>query len=96
MIVTEYLAGGSLWDLLHDPHARYSWAEAVELALGAGRGINHLHACQPPIVHRDLKSANLLVSVGGGGGGGGGGGPYRCVVRKPILGCDALPFAWRC
>jgi hypothetical protein len=30
-------------------------------ALGAARGMLHLHTCQPAIVHRDLKSPNLLV-----------------------------------
>lgn len=25
------------------------------------RGMNYLHHCNPPIVHRDLKSSNLLV-----------------------------------
>ena len=51
---------------MHDATGRYSWAEALSLALGAGRGINHLHAATPPIVHRDLKSANLLISGGQG------------------------------
>ncbi len=29
--------------------------------LDAARGINYLHTLQPPVLHRDLKSANLLV-----------------------------------
>ncbi|XP_020958436.1 serine/threonine-protein kinase EDR1 isoform X2 [Arachis ipaensis] len=31
------------------------------MALDTARGINHLHNCTPVIVHRDLKSLNLLV-----------------------------------
>ena len=32
------------------------------MALDAAKGMLYLHMCQPPILHRDLKSANLLVS----------------------------------
>ena len=31
------------------------------MALDVARGMNYLHACKPPIMHRDLKSPNLLV-----------------------------------
>jgi serine/threonine protein kinase len=31
------------------------------MALDAARGMNYLHSCNPVIVHRDLKSPNLLV-----------------------------------
>lgn len=32
------------------------------MALDAAKGMLYLHISQPPILHRDLKSANLLVS----------------------------------
>ena len=31
------------------------------MALDVTRGMNYLHTCRPPILHRDLKSPNLLV-----------------------------------
>ncbi|KAI7749733.1 hypothetical protein M8C21_015588 [Ambrosia artemisiifolia] len=33
----------------------------ILLFMGAARGMNYLHHCHPPIIHRDLKSSNLLV-----------------------------------
>ena len=62
-IVSEYLSGGSLWDFLHSPAASYSWETAVLMACDVAKGVNHLHS--EGIIHRDLKSANLLIDRGG-------------------------------
>ena len=40
-----------------------SWARLLTMALDAAKGTLYLHTRSPPIAHRDLKSANLLVDV---------------------------------
>uniref|UniRef100_A0A0C9RXN7 non-specific serine/threonine protein kinase n=1 Tax=Wollemia nobilis TaxID=56998 RepID=A0A0C9RXN7_9CONI len=62
-IVTEYLPRGSLYRLIHRAGARELLDERrrLRMALDVAKGINYLHQLNPPIVHRDLKSPNLLV-----------------------------------
>ncbi|KAG6427491.1 hypothetical protein SASPL_111737 [Salvia splendens] len=62
-IVTEYLSRGSLYRLLHKPGAREVLDEKrrLSMACDVAKGMNYLHKRNPPVVHRDLKSPNLLV-----------------------------------
>jgi serine/threonine protein kinase len=66
-IVSEYCARGSLFDVLRAASmseaaaASLSWPRRLRLALDAAKGMLALHSHQPPIIHRDLKSPNLLV-----------------------------------
>eukprot|EP00742_Colponemidia_sp_Colp-10_P007229 GILJ01007769.1.p1 GENE.GILJ01007769.1~~GILJ01007769.1.p1 ORF type:complete len:1687 (-),score=295.75 GILJ01007769.1:212-5272(-) len=60
-VVTEYCAGGNLFDLLHLSKVPLSWRQRVKMALDIARGMNYLHTCTPLIIHRDLKSLNLLL-----------------------------------
>ncbi|GAA0142594.1 non-receptor serine/threonine protein kinase [Lithospermum erythrorhizon] len=60
-IVTEFLPRGSLFRLLQRNMPKLDWRRRIHMALDIARGMNYLHHCNPPIIHRDLKSSNLLV-----------------------------------
>ncbi|TYI91169.1 hypothetical protein E1A91_D03G173100v1 [Gossypium mustelinum] len=60
-IVTEFLPRGSLFKALHKNNQALDVKRRMRMALDVARGMNYLHHRNPPIVHRDLKSSNLLV-----------------------------------
>ncbi|XP_027914459.1 probable serine/threonine-protein kinase SIS8 isoform X2 [Vigna unguiculata] len=60
-IVTELLPRGSLFKNLHRNKQTLDIRRRLRMALDVARGMNYLHHRNPPIVHRDLKSSNLLV-----------------------------------
>uniref|UniRef100_A0A7N1A0V8 non-specific serine/threonine protein kinase n=1 Tax=Kalanchoe fedtschenkoi TaxID=63787 RepID=A0A7N1A0V8_KALFE len=60
-IVTEFLPRGSLFQLLKKRTIKFDWRRRVNMAIDIAQGMNYLHHYKPPIVHRDLKSSNLLV-----------------------------------
>lgn len=60
-ILTEFLPRGSLYRLLHRPNVKLDEKRRLKMALDVIKGMNYLHTSNPIIVHRDLKSPNLLV-----------------------------------
>ncbi|GLT57609.1 hypothetical protein SLA2020_305700 [Shorea laevis] len=60
-ILTEFIPRGSLYKLLHRPNPQLDERRRMRMALDVAKGMNYLHTSHPPIVHRDLKSPNLLV-----------------------------------
>ncbi|XP_062099039.1 probable serine/threonine-protein kinase SIS8 isoform X2 [Humulus lupulus] len=60
-ILTEFLPRGSLFKLLHRPNPQLDEKRRMKMALDVAKGMNYLHTSHPTIVHRDLKSPNLLV-----------------------------------
>ncbi|KAG9148443.1 hypothetical protein Leryth_016918 [Lithospermum erythrorhizon] len=60
-IITEFLPRGSLYRLIHRPNNQLDERRRLRMAFDAARGMNYLHNSTPVIVHRDLKTPNLLV-----------------------------------
>ncbi|CAE5956910.1 unnamed protein product [Arabidopsis arenosa] len=60
-IVTEFLPRGSLYRILHRPKSHIDERRRIKMALDVAMGMNCLHTSTPTIVHRDLKTPNLLV-----------------------------------
>ncbi|CAO2152438.1 unnamed protein product [Urochloa humidicola] len=68
-LVYEYMGGGSLGEVLHDGKrgAFLGWDARYRIAAEAARGLCYLHHdCNPMIVHRDVKSNNILLAGDGG------------------------------
>ncbi|KAI3736649.1 hypothetical protein L2E82_26588 [Cichorium intybus] len=58
-IITEYMPGGSLYEYLHKNHKILMLRELVKFAIDVCKGMEYLH--NSSIIHRDLKTANLLL-----------------------------------
>jgi serine/threonine protein kinase/Leucine-rich repeat (LRR) protein len=65
LLIYSFMENGSLDDWLHNTDNANSfldWPTRLKIAQGAGRGLSYIHnTCNPNIVHRDVKSSNILL-----------------------------------
>ncbi|CAH8278912.1 unnamed protein product [Arabidopsis lyrata] len=65
ILVYEYLSGGSLADHLYGPRSKrhsLNWVSRLKVAVDAAKGLDYLHnGSEPRIIHRDVKSSNILL-----------------------------------
>ncbi|XWS66941.1 hypothetical protein CRYUN_Cryun05aG0243500 [Craigia yunnanensis] len=65
MLVYEFMRNGTLKEHLYGPLTRkcgINWIKRLEIAEDAAKGIEYLHTgCVPAVIHRDLKTSNILL-----------------------------------
>lgn len=62
-LVTEYAPGGSLHFLLHVNKTKLPLRHAANMCLQLNDGVRYLHGQKPCVVHRDLKSLNVVLDL---------------------------------
>ncbi|KAM0866987.1 hypothetical protein ACQ4PT_042295 [Festuca glaucescens] len=67
MMVYEYQMNGSLYEFLHlsDDYSKpLTWDTRVRIALGTAQALEYLHeTCSPPVIHKNVKSSNVLLDA---------------------------------
>ncbi|KAL8492034.1 hypothetical protein ACS0TY_023592 [Phlomoides rotata] len=67
MLVYEYVDNGNLEQWVHGdvgPCSPLSWENRMNIILGTAKGLTYLHeGLEPKVVHRDIKSSNILLDT---------------------------------
>ena len=66
LIIMDFVSGGTLRDLVknHEPTNPPRMKTMMKILIGSASGLAFLHATEPmPILHRDIKSENILLTV---------------------------------
>ncbi|EMH76614.1 protein kinase, putative [Entamoeba histolytica HM-1:IMSS-B] len=62
-MVMEYCSKGSLYDIISKKENSITWETVFDYAEQIALGMDYLHSRTPQILHRDLKSLNILVTM---------------------------------
>lgn len=65
-LVMDFVEGQSLADLLQQRGAPFSAAEALPWVEQVCAALEYLHHLTPPIIHRDVKPQNVIITPEGG------------------------------
>ena len=64
LLVFEFVANGTVADHLHGPRSienALTWSVRLSIAIETANALAYLHAVEPPIIHRDVKTNNILL-----------------------------------
>jgi serine/threonine protein kinase len=67
LLVFEFVANGTVADHLHGPRSSenvLTWPVRLSVAIETANALTYLHAVEPPIIHRDVKTNNILLDAG--------------------------------
>ena len=62
-LVLELMNGGALDDRLMDPTKPLQWQDRAHILLHVARGLVYMHSLDPPVIHRDVKTGNVLLQL---------------------------------
>lgn len=60
-LVMEYCPNNTLWSFLHNKKYPLNWSKRLSWAVDIAKGMYYLHSFPVPVLHRDLKSLNILL-----------------------------------
>ncbi|WMV40413.1 hypothetical protein MTR67_033798 [Solanum verrucosum] len=61
-LMYDFLSGGRLDEVLHERSEQLDWNTRLIIIMGAAKALAYLHHdCWPRIIHRDIKSSNILL-----------------------------------
>ncbi|XP_039159592.1 putative leucine-rich repeat receptor-like serine/threonine-protein kinase At2g19230 [Eucalyptus grandis] len=63
-LIYEYMVNGNLRQHLSEDHPKVlTWSKRLQIVVDVAQGLDYLHnGCKPPIIHKDLKTTNILLN----------------------------------